>query len=366
MLRHRRFSWSDTHTHPRVDPTGMGSHVVACVVEGWVPSPRHPGCRFTSRRASRPWRRASRRLAEGAPGTDVRVLAEAPAWSDGARKTSGSSEDVVKLNAAPTAVVVGGGWAGFGAAWQLIKHGFDVTLLDASPNPGGLSSGWRTTSGRAVEAGCKGFWRHYKNIHALCDELGVDPFTPYTSSAFYSPAGKEVSAPILGDLPRLPTPLGTLLYTSPYFTNLSVEDRLSAAPLAVDLLRYDATPESYARYDAMSARDLFLRGGDRAGGSGEWPLLPPPLNAWLPGLGNGGASPALYESFLAPILCALMFAPPEELSAAAALDVLYGRARDPSRRGIPPSDLRSSRPVLPRSACRESSLELSVGVPAGE
>ena len=37
--------------------------------------------------------------------------------------------------------------------------------------------------------------------------------------------------PTLGDLPRLPTPLGTLLYTSPYFAKLSIEDRLSAIPL---------------------------------------------------------------------------------------------------------------------------------------
>ncbi len=33
-----------------------------------------------------------------------------------------------------------------------------MTLLEASPNPGGLSTGWRTASGRAVEAGMKGFW----------------------------------------------------------------------------------------------------------------------------------------------------------------------------------------------------------------
>ncbi len=33
-----------------------------------------------------------------------------------------------------------------------------MTLLDASPNPGGLSAGWRTKQGRAVEAGVKGFW----------------------------------------------------------------------------------------------------------------------------------------------------------------------------------------------------------------
>jgi hypothetical protein len=43
-----------------------------------------------------------------------------------------------------------------------------------------------------VEAGCKGFWRHYKNIDALCAELDISPFTPYTSSAFYSPAGRAV------------------------------------------------------------------------------------------------------------------------------------------------------------------------------
>lgn len=33
---------------------------------------------------------------------------------------------------------------------------YDVTLLDANPNPGGLSAGWRTAGGRAVEAGKEG------------------------------------------------------------------------------------------------------------------------------------------------------------------------------------------------------------------
>lgn len=48
--------------------------------------------------------------------------------------------------------------AGFGAAKHLSSQGYSVTLLDASPNPGGLSAGWRTEQGRAVEAGVKGFW----------------------------------------------------------------------------------------------------------------------------------------------------------------------------------------------------------------
>ena len=54
------------------------------------------------------------------------------------------------------AVVVGGGWAGFGAAYALLKAGVKVTVLDASETPGGLSSGWRTPGGRSVEAGIKG------------------------------------------------------------------------------------------------------------------------------------------------------------------------------------------------------------------
>jgi len=62
-------------------------------------------------------------------------------------------EEVVK-----TAVVVGGGWAGFGAAHALTKLGLSVTVLDASPSPGGLSTGFRTAQGRPVEAGLKGFW----------------------------------------------------------------------------------------------------------------------------------------------------------------------------------------------------------------
>ena len=41
---------------------------------------------------------------------------------------------------------------------MLFYTGYDVKLLDGSPNPGGLSTGWRTKEGKAVEAGMKGFW----------------------------------------------------------------------------------------------------------------------------------------------------------------------------------------------------------------
>jgi len=49
-------------------------------------------------------------------------------------------------------------FAGFGAAKHLADQGYSVTLVDGAETPGGLSAGWRTPKGRAVEAGIKGFW----------------------------------------------------------------------------------------------------------------------------------------------------------------------------------------------------------------
>ncbi len=71
----------------------------------------------------------------------------------------------------PKAVVVGGGWAGYGAAHTLLKEGFQVTLLDAGAAPGGLSTGFRTAAGRSVEAGIKGCAPQTHNLffsHHFC------------------------------------------------------------------------------------------------------------------------------------------------------------------------------------------------------
>ena len=55
-------------------------------------------------------------------------------------------------------VVIGAGWAGLGATYHLAKQGYDVTLLEAGPYPGGLVAGWQTSAGKSVEAGIHGFW----------------------------------------------------------------------------------------------------------------------------------------------------------------------------------------------------------------
>ena len=58
-----------------------------------------------------------------------------------------------------------------------------------------------------------GFWYPYRNIFGLTDELGLRPFTDWTQSSQYSPFGLEVESPIFQDMPRLPSPLGTFVWT---------------------------------------------------------------------------------------------------------------------------------------------------------
>ncbi len=191
-------------------------------------------------------------------------------------------------------IVVGAGWAGLGATYHLAQQGYDVTLLEAAPYPGGLVAGWKTPGGHSVEGGIHGFWYPYNNIFSLVRELGLNPFTPFTRSSQYSPAGLEVESPIFQNEPRLPTPLGTFLYTQ--FKRLPLIDRLSALPLLYAVIDFDNSDEAWQRYDKVTARELFKQ---------------------------FGVSARLYQDSFEPMLLVGLFAPGEQCSAAAALGMLY-------------------------------------------
>ncbi len=195
---------------------------------------------------------------------------------------------------APRVVVVGAGWAGLAATYHLAQQGYRVTLLEAGSHPGGLVAGWKTAAGRSVEGGIHGFWYPYRNIFSLVKKLGLKPFTPFTRSCQYSPAGLEVTSPIFQDLPRLPTPLGTFLYTQ--FERLPLVDRLSALPLLYAMIDFDNSDAAWRRYDPVTARELFK---------------------------DFGVSARLYRDAFEPMLLVGLFAPGEQCSAAAALGMLY-------------------------------------------
>ena len=87
--------------------------------------------------------------------TRLRVSVRAATSSDG---NVTASQKKLKPRK-PKVVVVGGGWAGFGSAHALQQAGAEVRVLDASPNPGGLSASWKSAGGRTVEPGIKGWVR---------------------------------------------------------------------------------------------------------------------------------------------------------------------------------------------------------------
>jgi uncharacterized protein with NAD-binding domain and iron-sulfur cluster len=181
-----------------------------------------------------------------------------------------------------------------GATYHLAKQGYDVTLLEAGAYPGGLVAGWKTPGGRSIESGIHGFWYPYFNIFRLVKNLGLTPFTPFTRSSQYSPAGLEVESPIFQNEPKLPTPLGTFIYTR--FHRLPLVDRLSALPLLYAVVDFDNSEETWQRYDKITARELFKQ---------------------------FGVSARLYKDAFEPMLLVGLFAPGEQCSAAAALGMLY-------------------------------------------
>eukprot|EP00798_Chlamydomonas_sp_ICE-L_P018499 gene18499-24997_t len=195
-------------------------------------------------------------------------------------------------------VVVGGGWAGFGAAKHLTEQGYDVTLLEASPNPGGLSTGWKTAEGRTVEAGMKGFWYQYVNIFKLLKDLDLPewPLTDWTTSGFWNPKGLVTEAPVFSKLPRLPALIGQFVHTYPLYWSLSLADRMTMLPFLATFVDFNSSQETFEKYDKMSAWELFKM---------------------------CGVSKAAYEEFLKPTLLVGLFAPPEQISAAVMLETLY-------------------------------------------
>ncbi|CAB9530124.1 Desaturase [Seminavis robusta] len=249
-------------------------------------------------------------------------------------------------------VIVGGGWAGFSAA-DALAHASDntnlkITLLDAAPRgKGGLAGGWRTPQGRPVEAGIHGFWREYTNTFAVMERIGLDldndVLTPFTPSVLYSNNGRVAVAPVLIETEEkeepppapqellaellqsvvksplsasssspdknllkplaalLPVPLDLALladFDSSSAVSLTPADRISAIGLLGAWADFGQEDEqSWARYDAISAENLFVQ--------------------------KAGVTQTLYDELVLPLLHVLPMCPGYDCSAAAALSCFH-------------------------------------------
>ena len=141
----------------------------------------------------------------------------------------------------------------------------------------------------------------YPNINNLLKELSLEEneiFTPCTNSSFYSPLGLEATAPIFSSssFPKLPSPLGQVVATQKLFERLPLTDRASMIGLLYATIDFTRSENVFAAYDKMTAHELFVR---------------------------FGLSKRLVDDFIRPTLLVGLFKPPEELSAAVTMELLY-------------------------------------------
>lgn len=78
-------------------------------------------------------------------------------------------------------VVIGAGATGLAAAYLLARGGVEVTLLEASPQPGGLLSTFEV-AGTRLERFYHHFFTHDAEIHWLLAELGLDDQVQYRAT----------------------------------------------------------------------------------------------------------------------------------------------------------------------------------------
>ena len=195
-------------------------------------------------------------------------------------------------------IVIGAGWGGLAAAKCLCEAGCSVTLIDAIDDPTGATP-MLTKTGKPFEPGTRGFWKDYPNIVSLTRELGIaedEAFTEFTPSAFWSPDGLEATAPVFGDSLALPSPLGQVFATFDNFKRLPLADRASMVGLLYAMLDLNRDEATFEAYDRLTAHELFIR---------------------------MGLSKRLVDDFIRPTLLVGLFKPPEELSAAVVMELLY-------------------------------------------
>ncbi|MEU6277890.1 FAD-dependent oxidoreductase [Streptomyces populi] len=158
----------------------------------------------------------------------------------------------------PTAAVVGGGIAGLTAATALAERGVRVTLYEREPVLGGRLAGWRVNLSDGTTAtmsrGFHAFFRQYYNLRGLLrrTDPGLRRLTGLADYPLCHSGGMRDS---FRHVPRTP-PWSALGFAalSPTFR---VRDLVRMNPSAALPLLDVRVPETYERFDHVSAHDLL-------------------------------------------------------------------------------------------------------------
>ena len=162
-------------------------------------------------------------------------------------------------------VVIGGGFTGLAAAWELVSRGVEVTVLEADAEVGGLAGSFEVGGTRLEK-----FYHHWftsdRHITELVHELGQDGEVLHreTRTGMYF-ANRRF---------RLSSPLDVLR-----FSPLRPLDRIRLGLLALRARRV----RDWQRLEAITAEEWLVRLGGRAVYDVVWrPLLEGKFGEWAP------------------------------------------------------------------------------------
>ncbi len=155
-----------------------------------------------------------------------------------------------RLEIPEKAVVVGGGLAGMAAAMELARRNFEVTLLEASDDPGGKLTGWEVDAlGERfpVEHGFHGYFDQYYNLNELFEAAGVgDVFTPAPG---YPVKFRERPLEVFGQAPKLfPLNILSVVQQSDSLDMLPILMNFKGMLPVMDMFRYEYG-KTFSRYD---------------------------------------------------------------------------------------------------------------------
>jgi len=170
-------------------------------------------------------------------------------YSEGEEDADGLKE---RLEEPGKAVVVGGGLAGISAAMELARRNFDVTLVEASAEPGGKLTGWEVDALGTrfpVEHGFHGYFNQYYNLNEMFAESGVgDVFMPAPG---YPVLFREQPLEVFGNTPKLfPFNLFSVLQQSSSLDVIPIMKDFRQMMPVLDMFRYEYE-RTFERYDGV-------------------------------------------------------------------------------------------------------------------
>jgi protoporphyrinogen oxidase len=149
---------------------------------------------------------------------------------------------------AKSIAIVGGGFTGLAAAFELSKAGWEVTVFESEPDIGGLAGTFELSPGIRVEK----FYHHWftSDVDALSliDELGLSHLKRYVQS--------NTGLYYTNSIFRLASPLDLLRFTA-----IPIVDRIRTGLMALRARRID----EYAPLEDISAAEWLVKyGGQKA------------------------------------------------------------------------------------------------------